>query len=137
VTIELTEQQRQALQGNGDCVEVVDPASRRAYVLLTREEYDRLRSTSPKGPAEPERPFPEIPIGIRLSQEAFRRDLPELLKDRRLREMYVAYHRNERIGFARDMATLIQECLKRGLDDDEFDIGMIRESSLVEVEEID
>lgn len=44
-TIALTDDQRQALQAEqGQPVEVVDPATRQRYVLLAREQYERVRS---------------------------------------------------------------------------------------------
>ena len=43
--IELTDAQRQALQAEqGKPVDVVDPATRRHYVLLAREQYERVRT---------------------------------------------------------------------------------------------
>ena len=45
---------------------------------------------------------PEIryPGGVRRSQVAFLRDLPELLKDETLRGKWIGYHAGERIGIA-------------------------------------
>ncbi len=44
MTIELTEAQRQALQADhGSPVDVVDPATREHYVLLAREQYERVQ----------------------------------------------------------------------------------------------
>jgi hypothetical protein len=44
VAIHLTEQQRQAIAAHrGQPVEIVDPNTDRAYVLLARERYDRVR----------------------------------------------------------------------------------------------
>ena len=43
--IELTEQQRQVVQEQaGEPVEVIDPATQCAYILLAREQFDRMRS---------------------------------------------------------------------------------------------
>lgn len=77
-----------------------------------------------------------IPEGIRKSQEAFFRDLPELLKDRKLQGRYIAYHGDERIGIARDDEPLIRECLRRGLKREDYDILIIEPQS-AEPEEID
>ncbi|MBI3466586.1 MAG: hypothetical protein HY000_26530 [Planctomycetes bacterium] len=60
---------------------------------------------------------------IQRSQEAFRRDLPELLKKRR--GQWVAYHGDERIGFGRTETLLYQECFRRGLTDDAFVVRMV------------
>ena len=59
-----------------------------------------------------------------------------MLKDRRLRGRYVAYHGNERIGIAGDDEPLIRECLRRGLKREEYDILIIEPQS-AEPEEID
>src|SRR3954469_14327947 len=63
--IELTPEQRQALQGVPDGpVEVIDPASRRKYVLVSREQYDRLRQPEPAPTPtqqQPVRPMPPVP----------------------------------------------------------------------------
>jgi hypothetical protein len=52
------------------------------------------------------------------SQAAFRRDLPDLM-NRHYRQ-WVAYHGDERIGFGHDKVDLYNECLRRGLNRDEF-----------------
>ncbi len=66
-----------------------------------------------------------IPPGIRRSQEAFRRDLPQLLANKKLEGQWVAYHGDERIGIARSARTLYRECYRRGLKDEEFDVCRI------------
>jgi hypothetical protein len=78
----------------------------------------------------------EVPPGIRRSQEALRRDLPRLLENRRLRGRWIAYHGDERIGIARDKFILLRECIQRGFAEDEYYIGMIIPSELLEEEEI-
>jgi hypothetical protein len=48
MSIELTPEQRQALEAHpGDPVEVVDTATQRHYVLVPREQFDRLRALEP------------------------------------------------------------------------------------------
>ena len=59
-----------------------------------------------------------IPQMIQVSQAAFRRDLPALMKTHY--GYWVAYHGEERLGFARSKSKLVQECLRRGLKEDEF-----------------
>jgi hypothetical protein len=45
VMVELTEQQRQAVQEQArEPVELIDPVTRCGYVLLAREQYERMRS---------------------------------------------------------------------------------------------
>jgi hypothetical protein len=41
--IELTEQQRQELQGNGETARVLDPTTHTEYVLVRADIYSRLR----------------------------------------------------------------------------------------------
>jgi hypothetical protein len=117
--IELTEQQRQALRErvNGP-VNVVDPASQRTYVLLPREEYERLEALLP---CETSPPAPNgVPAGIRASQEAYWRDLPELLKMKSSKRQWVAYHRDRRVGFAADCGALYRRCKREGIPPGEF-----------------
>ena len=80
---------------------------------------------------------PTIPEGIRRSKEAFRRALPELLAKPKYYHQWVAYRGEERIGIAYKKSTLIRECLRRGLRDDEYYIGWIDPSGLIEEEEIE
>ena len=60
---------------------------------------------------------------IERSQAAFRRELPELMKTHS-RE-WVAYHGDQRIGFARTQFELYDLCFRRGLHDDEFVVRSI------------
>jgi len=131
--IGLTPEQRRLVEQAGDRpVRIEDPEIHQTYVLIRADVYERVRHLiEPRSVEEL-----HIPEGIRKSQEAFFRDLPELLKDRRLRGKYVAYHGNERIGIARDDVPLIRECLRRGLERDEYDILIIEPQS-PEPEEID
>jgi hypothetical protein len=92
---------------------------------------------SSRDTAQPPRSHFEIPPGIRRSQEALRRDLPQLLENRKLFRQWVAYHGDERIGIARDKLTLLRECLRRGLADDQYYIGWIHPTELIEEEELD
>src|SRR5258708_4895025 len=106
MTFQLTEQQRQMVhEQEGRPVEVVDPETQRAYVLITREQFDKVRVMLDESQAIPDVPSSlslEIPPGIRRSQEAYWRELPELLKTRRFRGQWVCYYGNERIGIARN-----------------------------------
>lgn len=127
--LELTAEQRRVVEGQGGRpVEVVDPATRRAYVLIPREEFERVRpllDDAPPAANPPEAPSFEIPPGIRRSQEAFWRELPELLKQRKLRKRWVCYHGDERVGIAKSATELVQECLRRGIKRTEFYVGWI------------
>lgn len=59
-----------------------------------------------------------IPPMIERSRLAFERDLPAMLKTHYFQ--WVAYHGDERIGFGRSKTALYQQCLKRGLKEEEF-----------------
>lgn len=133
-TTGLTPEQRRLLEQAGDQpVRIEDPEMRQQYVLIRADLYERI-----SGAIEPTQKTEtvHVPDGIRKSQEAFFRDLPDLLKKRSLRGKYVAYHGDERIGIAGDDAPLIHECLRRGLKRDEYDILIIEPQS-PEPEEID
>jgi hypothetical protein len=120
--IELTPEQRKALQQHGEPLRVVDPATHDTYVLVRSEDYGRLAGGTRPLPADPPA---EIPLLFRRSQEAFWRDLPELLKSRRTRGKWVAYHGDERIGLAMGSQALIRECLRRGLRDNDYYLDVI------------
>jgi hypothetical protein len=94
-----------------------------------------VRRKAPKPPPGPEL---EVAEGLRLSQEALRRDLPELLANPKLVGKWVAYHRHERVGIASTQTALVQKCLAMGWDDDEFYVGLILPGSLpIDGEELD
>ena len=88
------------------------------------------------GNAAPRLEESAVPEGIRRSQEAFFRDLPELLKDRRVRGKWVAYRGDEPVKIGRSEADVIRECVRRGLKPDQYDIFVIRPQS-PEPEEVD
>jgi len=140
MALELTPQQLEALQLQPQQrLELIDPATRRGYVLISQEEYQRVAPLLPQaanGTAE-ETVSDEIPPMIRRSQEALRRDLPELLSQKKLFMQWVCYHGEERIGIARDPTKLIRECLQRGLGEADYYIGLISPEERVEVEELE
>lgn len=127
------------------------PAALTAAEQLEREHYrhvahvlDRLRDrarqilerpTTPSGQALGP-PRLEIPPGIRRSQEALRRDLPRLLANRNVLHHWVAYHGDERIGLARDATTLLRECIRRGLAEDQYCISWIDPTELLDEEDL-
>jgi hypothetical protein len=78
---------------------------------------------TPLGPSSPEDQQPSelptvIPPMIERSQQAFRRALPELMKKHYMK--WVAFHGDEMIGIGRSKTQLYLECLRRGLQRDEF-----------------
>ncbi len=138
--LELTDEQRQAVQAQpGRPVEVIDPHTLRTYLLVRREEYERLRRLV-SGARGPGADVPEadvlIPPSIRRSQEPLRRALPQLLGQDTLRGQWICYAGDERIGIAPTKAALVRACLQRGLDDDAFYVGKIEPDELVEEDEL-
>jgi hypothetical protein len=122
VDIELTAEQRQTLgEPNGRPVNLVDPQTQRSYVLVEHEEYERLEALRAK---EPERSSvldtSDVPPGIRASQEAYWKDLPELLQRKSKKRQWLAYHREQRVGFAATVAELYQKCAQLGIPNCEF-----------------
>jgi hypothetical protein len=95
---------------------------------------------SPGGPAvantEVAQAGLEVPPGIQRSQEAFRRDLPLLLQEPALYRQWVAYRGEERIGIAPSKRVLYQECLSKGMREDEFVVRRILPEVPREVESL-
>jgi hypothetical protein len=114
--IELNSEQRQAM-AQGQPVQIIDPVTHDAYVLVPAEVYARLSGELPR-PAH--QPHPDIPPMIFRSMQAFWRDLPELLKKRRNRGKWAAYHGDERVVIARSAVDAYRECFRRGLKRGEF-----------------
>jgi hypothetical protein len=79
-----------------------------------------------------------VPPGVVRSQQAFWRDLPDLLSQRKLRGCWVLYHGDQRIGIARDAGKLLQECERRQLRGDDCYLAAIAPHSVApwEVEDI-
>jgi hypothetical protein len=77
---------------------------------------------------------PPAPM-ITKSIEAFRRDLPEMLKEHRGR--WVAYHGDERIAFGQRETPLYQECLRRGFARDEFMVCVVEPDAFDPDEEVE
>lgn len=129
MTLELTEQQRQQVtEHGGGPVEVVDPVSRRGYVLIAKEQYERVRAVlEAAAPAPPAEAAPAVSPLMLRSQQAYWRELPELLKDGKLHRQRVCYHGDQRIGTARTDAELVRRCLRLGLQRGDFYIGWIEE----------
>ena len=128
MTVALTPEQRQAVeQAGGQPVRFEDPENHRHYILLDEEKYQRFQRL---GEMQRETRF-EISDDVRRSQETFLRDLPELLRDESLRGKWVAYHGDERIGVVPSDEPLIQECLRRGLKSDQYDLFIIDETEEV------
>jgi hypothetical protein len=134
--IELTEQERRLAQ-QGQPLDVVDARTNEAYVLLARQCFEQVRPQLLATTAPAELPELDIPEGTRLSKEAYRRDLPELLKQKKLYHQWVAYHRHQRLGIASRQQALLIKCYQRGLSSDEFYVGWIDARGFIEEEEIE
>jgi hypothetical protein len=119
--IELTPEQRQAV-AQGEPIRVMDPATQNWYVLVRAEIYERLVDASL---------LPAVEVSSLISaamlraQQAFWRDLPELLKNRRHHGQWVAYHGDEQIGLGKTATELYQRCLLRGFQRGEFYVGKV------------
>jgi hypothetical protein len=123
--IELTPEQRQAA-AQGEPVRVVDEATRNAYVLLRPEVFEQITGASQPPPAQEASPL--IRPEMLRSQKGFWRDLPELLKSRRNRGKWVAYHGDQRVGLGKTRTELYRHCLARGLRPGEFYIDIVEEA---------
>ncbi|HKI36824.1 MAG TPA: hypothetical protein VKA46_33540 [Gemmataceae bacterium] len=126
--IELTHEQQQALEKhNGEPVRVFDPLSRAVYILVRSEDYETLTGVplAPLGDG-----FSGVSPQMLRSQQAFWRDLPELLKSRRNCDKWVAYHGDERIGMAKTKTDLYHLCVGRGLPPGDFYMGKIEEDKV-------
>ena len=89
--IELTPEQQQALdEANGSPPVVIDPRTETTYRLVRLEKLEEF------APPAPIVGCPEMSEGVRRSKRAIRRDLPELLANRRNRGKFVCYHLEER-----------------------------------------
>jgi hypothetical protein len=120
IMIELTPEQQQAVE-QGGAVRVIDPATHQAYVIVRAEVYERRADTPPPR----EDATAEVSPHFRRSQQAFWRDLPELLKGRRNRGKWVAYHGDERIGTAAQAEELIRACARRGFGERDYYLDVI------------
>src|SRR5262249_551010 len=123
---ELTRKQQKApAPQRGDLPRIVDPRTHETYVLLPFDRYERVRAYLEPQEAERSKIPVEVPEGIQRSRAAFLRDLPTLLKQKNRRGQWVAYHGEQRLGFARTETELYQKCLRRGLKELEFYVGWI------------
>jgi hypothetical protein len=120
--IELTDEQEQAVNG-GRPVEVVNPATNRAYVVIAKEPRESPRSTGERDRSAEE---PRIPPGVERSRQAFLRDLPEMLRNKKHDRWFALYHGDSRIRIARTYEDLLRECLRRGLGREAYYIGILR-----------
>jgi hypothetical protein len=119
--IELNTEQRQAM-AQGQPVRIIDPVTHDAYVVVPAAEYERLAGAPPPPAGQP---HPEIAPLMLRSQQAFWRDLPGLLMDRRNLRKWAAYHGEDRVAIAKSEVDAYQECFRRGLNRGEFYVGKL------------
>lgn len=77
----------------------------------------------------------DVVPGIQASINAFRRDLPELLRTHPGK--WVAYHGDRRVGFGKTQTELYQRCFSLGLTRDDFIVGFTEAGCFEPDEEID
>lgn len=77
---------------------------------------------------------PNISEGIRLSQEAFARDLPELLKNKRNLNKWVAYSRDKCVLIHKDYLKVIREVNRLVIPEEEFITDVIEPNALEPLE---
>ncbi len=128
MSIELTDHQRQAIRADsGRPIEVIDPATNEHYVLLARDQYERVKTLVESTPSDCDG---IVPPGILRSQQAFWRDLPELLRNKRNRGKWVCYHCDERVGIAKSDEPLIRECIRRRIPENAYHLDVIAPHAL-------
>jgi hypothetical protein len=124
MSIELTKEQRDQLKSLPfKAVTVVDTDTKQVYVLMQTEMYRLLISQQPpngKVVVDYTIGLPPVPEGIRKSREAFLRDLPQLLEDKRFKEKWVLYRGAKRLATASTHDELMDVCEKHGLKADEY-----------------
>ena len=69
--------------------------------------------------------YPNTPIGIVRSRDAFLRDLPALVANPKYDRWSVAYIGNERIALAESHEAVIRACRERGVGPDDYYIGCV------------
>jgi hypothetical protein len=102
----------------------LSPPERRVLADSLRDSLAR-EEPSPTGGTQRVRADDEIPPGIRRSQQAFWRDLPQLLKTVSRKRRWVAYAGDERIGFGSTQAECFALSRAKGLEDDAFYVGKL------------
>lgn len=135
--IELNKKQERAVKA-GRIVEVRDPATAQVFIVVARDQSNRVRAGAASNASDMTPGV--IPVGIRQSQEAYWRDLPALLKMKSRTRQWVAYHSDRRVGFGRTSTELYQKCIREhGLKKDQFYIDRLepRQMPPWEAEEID
>src|ERR1700676_4322116 len=84
---------------------------------------DTTKQQEPSAEVDPR--YPNTPIGIVRSRDAFLRDLPDLLANPKYDRWSVAYCGDKRIALAESDIEVIAECKRRGVREDECYIGCV------------
>jgi len=119
----LTDEQRKELAGPSP-IRAIDPETKQEYILVPVELYDQgypLMADS-----APTTPDPHVPPGIRRSEEAFLRDLPQMMINKKHQGWWVAYQEDQRIGIDRDPQKLLEKIHDLGIQEDGYYLGVIR-----------
>lgn len=129
----LTEEQRKELAGPLP-IRAVDPETKQEYVLVPAEWYEQVRPM--KADPDPSPRDLQVPAGIRRSEEAFLRDLPQMMINKKHQGWWAAYQECRRIGIDRDPWKLLERIHDLGIQEDEYYLGVIRPHEL-EPEEVE
>src|SRR5271154_2549422 len=81
--------------------------------------------------------YPNTPIGIVRSRDAFLRDLPALLTNPKYDRWLALYHGDERIALAETHEGIRRQCNGRVLNEDEAYLGCVTPQCDEEEEEIE
>jgi hypothetical protein len=127
--IRLTDEQLLAIERSGQQPPTaIDPRTNTAYVLIRADVYEQARPLLDQTLSPPaDEPAGRVAPIMRQSQQAFWRDLPELLKLKSRKHQWVAYHGNDRVTIGRTDVEVYQACLRRGLVRGEFYVASISE----------
>jgi hypothetical protein len=94
-----------------------------------------MESTKQNDAVDPR--YPNTPIGIVRSRDAFLRDLPALLANPKYDRWSVAYCGDERIALAESLAEVTRACRNRAVRENECFIGCVFPHSNEEEEEVE
>ena len=141
--IELTEEQALVMEQQQDPLQVINPRTREVFVVirqeiyaLTSDEVSEQKNTDPI--ALPVTSIPEMSESIWLALAALRRDLPELMANRKTRGKYVCYRRDQRVAVGKNYRSVIAEVVRLNIPEDEYIVEKVQPGAgSVEEEELD
>jgi hypothetical protein len=115
---------------------VVNPNTQTEYVLVPVSEYQAASGRRDELSNDDDAQLWKVPPKLAESRRAFTAALPGLLMQKRLLGKWVAFHGNQRVGFANSKAALFRRCERLGLSERQFYIGLVMPQP-IEDEEID